>query len=134
MGHLHETMTVFLLAWTPHVFLIVEGKKVGEGQGEWISGGSPRSSGGTQPSGGDAHCLLFLQPPGPPASEICARANLVGRNQNWWLLAQTFQLQGKRIVRYLTFRKTAGTSAISTDTFIKCHHFVSRQCSVLELF
>lgn len=119
MVHPHENT-----AWTPHVFLLAEGKKAGEGQGEWISGeGSPRSGGSTQPSGGDARYLLFLQPLGPPASEIGARAHLVGRHRNWWLLAQTFQRQGKRSVRYLTFRKTAGAREISTDTFIKCHHF-----------
>lgn len=58
-----------------------------------------------------------------PLLKLCARANLVGRNQNRWLLAQTFQLRGKGTVSYLTFKKTAGRSEISTDTFIKCHHF-----------
>lgn len=53
-----------------------------------------------------------------------AHANLGGRNQSRCLsLAQTFQLQGKGAGRYLTFKTTAGTSEISTDTFIKCHHF-----------
>lgn len=33
-----------------------------------------------------------------PLLKFCARANPLGRNQNW-LLAQTFQLQGKGIVR-----------------------------------
>lgn len=57
-----------------------------------------------------------------PLLKSCARANPLGSNQNW-LFAQTFQLQGKGIVSSLTFQKTAGMSEISTDTFVKCHHF-----------
>lgn len=94
---LENTLTVFLLVWTLVCFFIVNGKKVGEGQGERISGG-PRGAAAVPGSlgvMGIVSCSLWDL----PLLKLCACANLLGRNQNWLLLllAQTFQLQEKEL-------------------------------------
>lgn len=86
-------------------------------------GRGARSSCSPWLSGSGGHCAPFPQPLAPPASEIRARRQPSGHNQNRWLVAPPFPLQGKGTVRWLTFKKTAGRREISTDTFIKCHHF-----------
>lgn len=120
-----KTLTVLLLVWMPGVIFIVSGKKVSERQGERNRGVGGGGQGAAAAAGSLRVTGIISRPFGLwdlPPLKLCARAKPLGRNRNW-LLVQNFQLQGKGIVRQLTFQKTAGMSEISMDTFVKCHHF-----------